>query len=286
MELKRIAPAKVNLALHVLARRADGYHEISSLVAFTALGDRLTIAPSRSRGLTVQGPFADRVPHDESNLVAQALRSLGCEDEVTITLDKQLPVEAGLGGGSSNAATAMQMTARLLGLDLPAPPSTLTLGCDIPACLHGQPALVGGLGEQITPVPSIPNFFSVLVFPMFPLPTKDVYQALTKPCGQALDMPPTGNNRAAFISWLREQANDLEAAAITLEPRIRDVIATIRATSGCLLARMSGSGAACFGLYDNRSDAVRATRSIATSHAHWWVRGTRLAFNAAPKGRS
>jgi len=276
MKLKGTAPAKVNLALHVLGRLANGYHEISSLVVFTTLGDTLTIAPSGPQGLTVRGPFADCVPHDESNLACRALRSLGCDDKLAVTLDKHLPVEAGLGGGSSNAATAMRMAAGILDLDLPAPAATVTLGSDIPVCLFGMPALVGGVGERISPVLTIPNFFLVLVNPMLPLATRDVYHAVTTPANRALDMPSTGISQAAFIVWLQEQTNDLEAAAATLEPRIHDVITTIHETSGCLLARMSGSGTTCFGLYANRADAACAARSIATAHTDWWVRDTQL----------
>ncbi|MCY4259328.1 MAG: 4-(cytidine 5'-diphospho)-2-C-methyl-D-erythritol kinase [Rhodobacteraceae bacterium] len=273
---ERIASAKVNLALHVLGQRPDGFHEISSLVVFTTFGDVVSIASGNSGPLSIRGPFGHCVPHDQSNLACRALALLGCADKVTITLDKQIPVEAGLGGGSSDAASVILMAARLFNLDIPDPAAIAALGSDVPVCLFGRSALVGGLGEQIKPVESLPDLFLVLVNPMFHLATRDVYHAVKSPSGRILDMPPANCDLASLAAWLHEQANDLETAAIALAPCIADVLAAIRKTTGCLLARMSGSGATCYGLYQSREAAQTAARAIAASNESWWVQETQV----------
>jgi 4-diphosphocytidyl-2-C-methyl-D-erythritol kinase len=257
--LAGFAPAKVNLTLHVTGRRADGYHLLDSLVAFADVGDHLTSAPGD--GLTVTGPFAAGVPVGDENLIRRALRLAGSAR--AITLDKQLPHPAGLGGGSSDAAAAL----RLVGADLPVG-DLLALGADVPVCAVGRGARMRGIGDRVTPV-TLPPLHAVLVNPGLSVATPQVFAALETSRNAGMDDLPGWADTDALIDWLIAQRNDLEGPAITVAPDIVGVLGAIRAT-GAAVTRMSGSGATCFGLYPD----VAAAKAGATRLARpgWWVR--------------
>ena len=256
------APAKINLALHVTGRRADGYHLLDSLVVFTALGDRVTVAPGPA-ALTVTGPFADAVPAGEDNLCLRALRHVGAA--AAVTLDKHLPPASGIGGGTADAAAVL----RALGA---APERPETLGADLPACLLSRPLRMKGVGEEITPV-ALPDLHLVLVNPRVETPTPAVFAALDRRDNAPLPDLPLLADAAALVDWLAATRNDLQAPALGLRPVIADCLAAL-AAQGAGLARMSGSGATCFGIFADAAAAARAADAIAAVRPGWWVRAT------------
>lgn len=258
------APAKVNLTLHVTGRRCDGYHLLDSLVAFADLGDELAVAPGR--GLTVTGPFAPGVPTDGRNLVLRALDL--AQRPRAVTLDKQLPHPAGIGGGSSDAAAVL----RLVGAGLSAE-QVLSLGADVPVCVLARGARMAGIGEIVRPV-ALPPLCAVLVNPGLSVPTPDVFRALTTPDNAPMGDLPVWESADDLIRWLGTMRNDLEPPALSVAPAIGDVLDAIR-QSGAGLARMSGSGATCFGLYPDAAAAARAAEAL--NRPGWWVRQTVLA---------
>lgn len=282
------APAKINLYLHVTGKRADGFHLLDSLVAFAAVHDTITIEPSHNLELTTDGPFGTGLPTTSDNLVlraAEQLRSLADISEgARITLSKQLPIASGIGGGSADAAATIKGLVRLWGIhpghyDLSG--LALGLGADVPICLYGQAAFMGGIGEQIEPLAYFPDVPMVLVNPGVGVSTPAIFKARKSEFslpGQ-FDTPLT--SAEALIKILKDsRANDLAQPAIETEPIIGDVLAAIEATTGCQLSRMSGSGATCFGLYATQADADRAADQIKTSQPEWWCVSTRLIGDA------
>lgn len=273
------APAKVNLALHVVGRRADGYHLLDSLVAFADVGDRMSLAETGRASLAVEGPFAKGVPADDTNLVARALRAVDAPP-LSVRLIKNLPPASGIGGGSSDAAAAVRGAAAL---DSEAPKTIakahatalLALGADIPMCLDPQPARITGIGEQIAPV-RLPDLPAVLINPLVEVPTGAVFQGLSSTHQPLLTDPPEFARAGDVINWLYQQRNDLQDCAIGLCPEIGTCLDALAASQGCLLARMSGSGATCFGLYDTTNAAESAAKRLALAHQGWWVRSARL----------
>ena len=270
------SPAKVNLALKVLGRQPDGFHRISSLVGFTEFGDEIAVRRSNGNSLLVHGPFADAIPHDDENLVLKALGLIAGDHGFIINLVKHIPVAAGLGGGSSNAATAIRLASKLTGAGLPGTEQVSRLGTDIPVCLIGKPAMIGGLGEIVRPLQKSPQLYMLLVNPMVQLSTGLVYQQLGQYSRNPLEDPPSGCDPGQYIDWLGRQKNDLEKPAMDILPVIGDVLDSIRETSGCLLARMSGSGATCFGLYASSSEADHARKAILSERRGWWSVSTVL----------
>jgi len=280
------ARAKLNLYLHVLCRRADGYHLLDSLVAFATLGDRLTARPAERLALHRDGPFAGDLPADEDDLVLRAVRAAarhaGCAPDLSLTLDKRLPVASGIGGGSADAAAALRLAARLWRRD-PRDFAGIaaTLGADVPMCLAGRAAFAGGVGETLAPAPDLPPAHIVLVNPGVPLPTARVF-AFHAASGRgghgaaARFDGPVGDVHA-LARLLKTRGNDLEPAAIALVPEIATALAALSGRDGCLLARMSGSGATCFGLFSDAATASAAARSIAAFESGWWVRASQLA---------
>ena len=267
------APAKINLTLHVTGRREDGYHELDTLVVFADIGDRLSLRPSDTTMLTVNGPMAAGVPADASNLVVKAARLMGLSAD--IHLEKHLPNAAGLGGGSSDAAATLKALSEMSGK--PIPDGLLGLGADIPVCLHGRAARMRGVGEAITPVAGLPELHAVLVNPKLPVMTKEVFAGLE--CAHNPAMPdtlPDFADASALIEWLGEMRNDLEAPAIKAEPVVQQVFDTLSVTPGCHLARMSGSGGTCFGLYSNAETAASAAGRLHEQQPGWWVEAVRL----------
>lgn len=275
------APAKVNLDLLVTGRRADGYHELDSLVVFTALGDSVSLGWPGDPPLVLRGPRAPGLPV-EGNLVARAARAFAAvtgQPVRPLVLDKQLPVAAGLGGGSADAAAAL----RLLDRSRPAPLGLWRLaeigaaiGSDLPACVHARTVRMRGRGERLDPVVGLPDIWLALVNPGVELATGPVFAALERPGEprrQGLKAVP---GFAAFVTWLAAQRNDLEPAAIGLCPPIASVLAALTAQPGCALARMTGSGPTCFGLFGDAASAERAAAAIARAEPGWWVRATPL----------
>jgi 4-diphosphocytidyl-2-C-methyl-D-erythritol kinase len=277
--LAELAPAKINLALHVTGRRADGYHLLESLVVFAELGDRITVAASAEDSFFVVGPFAGDVPLDNGNLVLRArdaLRSAFPESTtqpVSIALEKNLPVASGIGGGSSDAAATMRALKRLwrIPTDVAALGRlALPLGADLPMCLAGHPLVARGIGEELDPVSHFPALPMVLVNPGIAVETPKVFRALASRDNPALAPLDSADT---VLDWLATSRNDLEPAAISIEPSIAQVLAALRG-SGAAFARMSGSGATCFGIFDSAAAAARAAAMISNEHAKWFSAAT------------
>lgn len=283
------APAKVNLSLHVTGRRADGYHLLESLVAFAGCGDRLSLDPVRPLGLTVSGPGAEAAGGGQDNLVLRAVHHLMARRPGLVAghfhLDKRLPVAAGLGGGSSDAAAALRLMARLNGLGLDDPAiraAAVATGADVPVCLDGRARVMAGIGDVLAPPLGLPRLFAVLVNPRTPLATADVFRGLGLRAGTMREptlqpvAPADGCGRSEVLAVLAKARNDLEAPARTLSPAIAEALALLRSLPECRLARMSGSGATVFGLFDDCRAAARGRRAIAAARPAWWARATSL----------
>ena len=282
------APAKVNLFLHVGPARADGFHPIASLMAFADVGDVLRAAPDARLGLGVDGPLAAGAPMGEDNLVLRAARALYARAgeapaSLRIELTKALPAEAGLGGGSSDAAAALRLLNGFL--DRPLAEDVLVeiaagLGSDVPACVGARSVVAEGRGERLSLAPALPPFHAVLVRPPAGASTAAVYRAFdAADSGAAADLPvppgPLGSTEAA-AAWLGACRNDLEAPAVSVQPMIGDVLELLRDQSETLLGRMSGSGSACFAICAAPEDARRLTARMEALRPAWWVRACRL----------
>lgn len=270
LNMRRIdvfAPAKVNLALHVTGQRADGYHLLDSLVAFSPVGDGLTLAPAEGLGLKVGGPEGAAVPEGPENLVLKAAALFGVG--AAVALDKCLPAASGIGGGSSDAAAALRGMAAQTGQPLPDAAAVLKLGADVPMCLDPRPARTRGIGEDLTPV-TLPALPAVLVNPRVEVPTPSVFKALSCKDNPPLPEIPAFADAGACIAWLADQRNDLQAPAVAQAPVIAEVLAVLAALPGCKLARMSGSGATCFGLFGSDAEAAAAQAVLARAHPGWW----------------
>jgi 4-diphosphocytidyl-2-C-methyl-D-erythritol kinase len=276
------APAKVNLTLRVLGRRADGYHDIESLVVFAGVGDDLTFAPGAELSLTVAGPTADAAGDISENLVLKAARALAAGVEGlkvgSFALSKRLPVAAGLGGGSSDAAAALRLLAAANGI-APGDPRLMqaarATGADVPVCLDPRPRLMRGIGDVLSEPLDVPKLPAVLVNPGVAVPTRDVFAALNlTPGTRPADTVPT--KTMALLAEIAEGRNDLEEPAIELQPVIANVLAVLRRLEGCRLSRMSGSGATCFGLFASTHAAEAAARTLHVGYPDWWVRATVL----------
>lgn len=265
------APAKINLALHVTGRRADGYHLLDSLVVFAGVGDTLHAEPAASLSLAITGPQAANLPPSDDNLILRAARSLGSKG-AAITLEKVLPVASGIGGGSADAAATLRLLSRLWSAPMPAPSDILALGADVPVCLPCRPVRMSGVGEQLSPLPhALPPVWFVLANPGVGVSTPDVFRALTCRENPALQDMPHLIDAADLAAFLSLQRNDLESPAQHLTPVIGDVKSALAAQHGCLLARMSGSGATCFGLFASPQSASAAAQAIRAAQPNWWV---------------
>ncbi|MGP9788599.1 4-(cytidine 5'-diphospho)-2-C-methyl-D-erythritol kinase [Roseinatronobacter sp. NSM] len=272
MTAQEHAPAKVNLSLHVTGRRKDGYHLLDSLVVFTDSGDMLdTAAPA---GLEISGPEGVGLSAGPDNLVTRAAHLMGAQD-IGLHLHKVLPVASGIGGGSADAAAALRLLARVTGRPLPPMADILALGADVPVCLAGTPCRMRGVGEGLTPLPPLPPFWLVLVNPRVHVSTPQVFRALARADGRAMtDTLPAWPDTASLIAWLRAQRNDLEAPARALAPVISQVLRVLDAQQDCALARMSGSGATCFGMFATEMAAQAAATRVQSLHPEWWVTAT------------
>lgn len=267
------APAKLNLALHVTGRRGDGYHLLDSLVVFARAGDQVRLAPG-PLSLRIEGPFAGGLAADDDNLCLRAARLVG--GQAAITLTKNLPVASGIGGGSADAAAVLRAFARR-GHPLPADPQLL--GADVPVCLASVPARMSGIGERVAPLPAMPPLPLVLVNPGVAIPTPQVFAALASRDNPPLPPLPAFADAGALVGWLARTRNDLQPPAMALAPVIGQVLAALSG-QGARLARMSGSGATCFGIF---ADARAAeTAAAALWRQGWWAVATDLAPAPAP----
>lgn len=287
VEIVDTAPAKVNLTLRVLGRRADGYHEIESLVAFADLSDRLSLVPASELALAVTGPGAGQTGDNAENLVLKAARALAARiPGVTLgafRLQKNLPVAAGLGGGSADAAAALRLLSRANNL-APADPrlyeAARASGADVPVCLDPRPRLMRGIGEVLSEPLALPRFCTLLVNPRIALATKLVFAAWrerknpARPLELALLVKPRSDEEV--LRYLATQTNDLEVPAIALAPAIAEVLAALRALEGCRLARMSGSGATCFALFSSVAEREAAAKALRAEFPNWWICETTL----------
>lgn len=270
------APAKVNLTLHVTGQRADGYHLLDSLVVFVDVADQVTVAHSDAMALTVTGPRSAGVPTDARNLVWKAAEASG-PDPAAITLDKHLPAAAGIGGGSSDAAACLRALARLRDVPMPSGAPVLALGADVPVCMAPVPQRMSGIGEVLAPVVGVPPLWLVLVNPGVEVPTPAVFRTLSERSNPPMPAClPEWADAAAFSAWLATQRNDLEPPACGLEPVITEVLDLLSHQVGCALARMSGSGATCFGMFADEQDARDAERAVQDARATWWVSAGRV----------
>ncbi|WP_353471209.1 4-(cytidine 5'-diphospho)-2-C-methyl-D-erythritol kinase [Salipiger sp. H15] len=270
------APAKINLTLHITGQRDDGYHLLDSLVVFAPVGDALRVAPAEALSLRVEGPEAAGIPADGDNLALRAAAMVGGGQGAAIVLEKVLPVASGIGGGSADAAAAARaMLAEADMLDAAglarAEAALLPLGADVPMCLASRPVRVRGIGEALEPV-ALPPLPAVLVNPRVPVSTPQIFRSLISrrnpPMPETL---PEFSGPGALIAWLRDMRNDMEPAARALEPVIGTVLEELAALPGCGLARMSGSGATCFGLFATMGEAGAAAEVLRTARPDWWI---------------
>ncbi|MDB5482200.1 MAG: 4-(cytidine 5-diphospho)-2-C-methyl-D-erythritol kinase [Caulobacteraceae bacterium] len=291
MTFERFAPAKVNLFLHVGSPAADGYHPVSSLMVFADIGDVVRLAPAEAMDFAVEGPFAETLGVDDDNLVVRArnlaLRGLAPPPAFRLTLDKHLPIAAGLGGGSANAAATLMLVRRHLeAAGLPAPDAeALTafsrlLGADVAACLDSVPVIATGRGDVLRPAPPLPSLDAVLVNPLAPSPTGAVYRAYDAAVAPGGAEPPalparfaTGEDLVGFLAATR---NDLEGPAVALQPQIGEVLEVLGAAPETRLVRMSGSGATCIALCADAIDAWRLAIRVGQARPGWWVKPCRL----------
>jgi 4-diphosphocytidyl-2-C-methyl-D-erythritol kinase len=280
--------AKVNLTLRVVGRRVDGYHDLESVVAFADCADRLTLTPGSTFDLSTTGPLASACGDIADNLVFKATKLLG--ERVpdlrlgVFSLDKVLPVAAGIGGGSADAAAALRLLARLNDIPLDGPAvmeAARATGADVPVCVAGCARLMEGAGERLGPPLRLPPLFAVLVNPRVPLETADVFRTLGLRAGQRSGgeghpAVEAGLGATDLLGRLARARNDLEPQARTLTPAIGEAVALLAHTAGCRLARMSGSGATVFGLFETCAGAAAAARLIRAARPGWWVKGTSL----------
>lgn len=287
------APAKINLHLHVTGRRADGYHLLDSLVAFADVGDVVEAVAGEGLSLALDGPFADGLGAGADNLVLRAAVRLaeaaGVRPDAALRLTKRLPIASGIGGGSADAAAALRVLVRLWGI---APDADMLarlaqgLGADVPVCLARRPALMRGVGEVLADVPALPTFGLLLVNPGVGVSTAAVFGARSAAASAACTLPAGWPDLPDLVAWLEQCRNDLEAPARRLCGAVGDVLEAIRTLPGCRLARMSGSGATCFGVFDDAAAARHGADLL--GGRRWWVHAGMLAGAPAeaPPSRS
>ena len=269
MSFSQFAPAKVNLYLHVTGKRADGYHLLDSLAVFPAAGDIVAAAPAKALSLDISGPFGAVLRAEADNLLLRAARLLAPARGAALSLEKNLPVASGIGGGSADAAAALHVLSALWGITGAGLPAlALQLGADVPVCLASRPARMQGIGEILAPAPRLPGFGMVLVNPGVAVPTPAVFRARQGGFSAPPNLPGHWADVDAMVADLARCTNDLQAAAIGIEPVIGDVLAVLAALPGAKLARMSGSGATCFALFATPAAARDAAARI--TQPGWW----------------
>ncbi len=275
--IRETARAKINLDLRVCRRREDGYHDLDSLVAFTDLGDELIFKDAASLALAIEGPFAQDLVDEENNLVLEAVRRLAAllfrSPDVHITLIKRLPVASGIGGGSADAAAALRGMVRFWNLPMTAGdllPHARDLGADVAVCLGSSAVRMTGIGTCLAPI-GLPAPLSILlVNPGTPIETPGVFKRLGYMSGERTGGVPT-DDASSFRQALQASTNDLETSARGIAPVINDVLSAIARQAGCDLARMSGSGATCFGLFRDSGSLDGAKDRLRADHPDWWI---------------
>lgn len=274
--LSEQAYAKINLSLRVTGRRADGFHELESLVAFADFGDALTLEPGMAASLDVSGPFAGAAGVQADNLVLKAAQALGVPGG-HFKLAKNIPVAAGLGGGSADAAAALRALAKANNIaSARVMEAARRVGADVPVCLDPRPRVMRGIGEILSPPVTMPKLAAVLVNPGVPVATKDVFAKLDlSKCGK-MPLEDIPSECMAFVAMLAKRTNDLTLPALAVAPVIADALSALSKSAGNLLARMSGSGATCFGIYASSAEAEAAARQLSAAHPKWWVRATAI----------
>lgn len=284
----RAAPAKLNLYLHVLGRRADGYHLLDSLVAFAGTHDTISASNAEALTLALDGPFAAALSAEADNLVLRAARALadiaGVRPWAALRLIKRLPVASGIGGGSADAAATLAAVSALWRVTHK--PDALAalglkLGADVPVCLAGKAAQVRGIGERLEPAPALPRVPLVLVNPLEALPTPSVFKARSGPYSKPAPLEAPPRDARDLAEALRSRRNDLADAAIGLVPAIKTILDALEAQHGCLLARMSGSGATCFALFARSEEAAAAAAALRARQPNWWVQASELVSDTA-----
>jgi 4-diphosphocytidyl-2-C-methyl-D-erythritol kinase len=268
VSLSRFAPAKVNLYLHVTGRRADGYHLLDSLAVFPDACDVVGAAEAGALSLDISGPFGAVLRAEEDNLLLRAARLLAPRRGAALTLDKNLPVASGIGGGSADAAAALRVLSGLWGVEADLPALALQLGADVPVCLASAPARMQGIGEILAPAPVLPDFGMVLVNPGIAVPTPAVFRARQGGFSAAPALPEAWADVDAMVADLACCTNDLQEAAIGIAPVIGEVLAVLSALQGAKLARMSGSGATCFAIFESPAAATAAAAQV--NQPGWW----------------
>ena len=259
----------------MLGRRADGYHELESLVAFADLADELRLEPAEHVSLEVSGPFASACGAAADNLVLKAARELGLPAG-RFTLQKNIPVAAGLGGGSADAAAALRLIARANGVsvnDRRIAASARSVGADVWVCLESRARVMAGIGDELSRPIALPKIAALLVNPGVPLPTHKVFATLVMEDRSDEPLGDIPGEMGALLSWLAERGNDLTRAATTYVPAIGEILAAL---PGCRVARMSGSGPTCFGLFDDTTNATAAAEQLAKAHGNWWICATTI----------
>lgn len=276
--ISEFAPAKLNLYLHVVGRREDGYHELDSLVVFAGVGDRVTVRENDSLSLSLKGPMAASLKDEPDNLVLKAARLLaqanGVAQGAAIELEKVLPIASGIGGGSADAAATLKALIRLWRLkpdEAALSQLALKLGADVPVCMKGKAVFMQGIGEKLRPAPALPEAWLVLVNPGIPLATPPVFKARSGPFSLPAVFDAAPRDVQDLARLLKERRNDLSDPAISLVAEIAVVKKALEAQPGCLLARMSGSGATCFGLFKREEEARAAARGLSAESQGWWV---------------
>jgi 4-diphosphocytidyl-2-C-methyl-D-erythritol kinase len=283
--ITELARAKVNLTLRVRGRRADGYHELESLITFADVGDRLDLLPGGDAFVRATGRFADALVGP--NLVETALARLAATEPRlvlgSVRLEKRLPVAGGIGGGSADAAALLRTVRRAnpsLAGSVDWTGVAAALGADVPVCLAGEPALVRGKGEWIAPLPRLPRLAAVLVNPLAPVPadkTARVFARLEAPPAAApLPATPALESEAALLTFMRAEGNDLLAPATAVVPEIAGVMAALEGAPGCRLAGLSGAGPTCFAIFGSTPEAAAAAASLQKDRPGWWVAATTL----------
>jgi 4-diphosphocytidyl-2-C-methyl-D-erythritol kinase len=286
--VERAAPAKLNLYLHVVGRRPDGYHFLDSLIAFAGVHDTVRAAKADALTFALDGPFGGALGAEADNLVLRAARALadlaGVAPRAALTLTKRLPVASGIGGGSADAAATLAALSDLWRIT-PKPGAlaklALALGADVPVCLAGKAAQVSGIGETIAPAPPLPRAPLVLINPLKPLPTPAVFKARTGSFSKPSPLATTPRDARDLADALAARRNDLTDAAIGLVPEIATILVALEAQPGCLLARMSGSGATCFALFARDEDARAAAAALRAAKPGWWVVASELLADSA-----
>lgn len=290
--MQEFAAAKINLTLHITGRRTDGYHLLDSLVAFTDVGDVVEASPSDQLSLEIAGPFAGGLP-TEGNLVLRAAELLrqheGVRAGASLRLHKHLPVGSGIGGGSADAAAALRLLTRLWQIDLhptALADLALSLGADVPVCLASKPVQMRGIGEVLMPAPALPPCALLLLHPGKSLLTADVYRQVSLPHSPVIAVPGEFSHIRQLVQYLRVCRNDLEIAAKQLLPDIAAMLEALSAQDGCLLARMSGSGATCFGIFEHEDLRDLAAQTLTSQYPAWWVEAAAIIPPSPSQGRS